>query len=105
MLASIMPTNLRVPRPPNGGGGSVLQRLTQWAVALLRETGPSQWKVSLRSRGPVDVQAVAGRRDGGGHKNAAGCKVSGDLAALKRELVADLAAALEVRRLETSHDA
>lgn len=75
------------------------------AVALLRETGPGQWKVSLRSRGPVDVQAVAGRRDGGGHKNAAGCKVSGDLAALKRELVADLAAALEVRRLETSHDA
>ena len=70
------------------------------AVALLRETGPGQWKVSLRSRGPVDVQAVAQRRDGGGHKNAAGCKVTGDLGMLKRQLVAEIAAALEVR-----HDA
>ena len=70
------------------------------AVALLRETGPGQWKVSLRSRGPVDVQAVAQRRAGGGHKNAAGCKVTGELGVLKRELVADLAAALEIR-----HDA
>lgn len=70
------------------------------AVALLRETGPGQWKVSLRSRGPVDVQAVAQRRAGGGHKNAAGCKVTGELGVLKRELAADLAAALEIR-----HDA
>ncbi|MEO8197998.1 MAG: bifunctional oligoribonuclease/PAP phosphatase NrnA [Thermoanaerobaculia bacterium] len=73
------------------------------AVALLRETGPEQWKVSLRSRGPIDVQAVAQRREGGGHKNAAGCKVAGDLGTLKSALVADLAAALEV--LEVRRDA
>ena len=65
-------------------------------VALLRELGPGQWKVSLRSRGPVDVQAVAQRRGGGGHKNAAGCKVEGDLGALKATLVAELTVALEV---------
>ncbi len=73
------------------------------AVALLRETGPQQWKVSLRSRGPIDVQAVAQRRDGGGHKNAAGCKVVGDLGALKRAIVAELTAALGVP--EVRHDA
>lgn len=66
------------------------------AVAMLRETGPGQWKVSLRSRGPVDVQEVARRRGGGGHKNAAGCKVEGDLAELKKTLVAELTVALEV---------
>lgn len=70
------------------------------AVALLREIGPDQWKVSLRSRGPVDVQAIARRHGGGGHKNAAGCKVEGDLEALKSGLVAELDAALEA-----SHDA
>ncbi len=73
------------------------------AVAMLRETGPGQWKVSLRSRGPVDVQAVAQRRGGGGHKNAAGCKVEGELAGLKTTLVAELASALGT--LEVDHDA
>ncbi len=65
-------------------------------VAMLRETGPGQWKVSLRSRGAVDVQAVAQRRGGGGHKNAAGCKVEGELDGLKKALVAELTVALEV---------
>ncbi len=68
------------------------------AVALLRETGPEQWKISLRSRGPVDVQEVARKRGGGGHKNAAGCKAEGDLGTLERALVRELEAALEVRR-------
>lgn len=70
------------------------------AVALLRELGPGQWKASLRSRGSVDVQAVAMRRGGGGHRNAAGCKLEGEIEVLRRELVAELAAALEMR-----HDA
>ncbi len=65
------------------------------AVALLRETGPGEFKVSLRSRGAVDVQAVAGRHGGGGHKNAAGCKVAGELPSLKSLLVGELVAALE----------
>ncbi len=66
------------------------------AVVLLRETGPGQWKVSMRSRGKVDVQAVAERRGGGGHKNAAGCKVAGDLPGLRCAFVAELTVALEV---------
>lgn len=70
------------------------------AVALLRETGPGEFKVSLRSRGAVDVQAVAGRHGGGGHKNAAGCKIAGELASLKALLVGEL-----VLALESSHDA
>ena len=65
------------------------------AVALLRELAPDQWKVSLRSRGPVDVRAVAQLRGGGGHKNAAGCKVEGDLRALRTAFVAELTVALE----------
>jgi len=41
--------------------------------ALLKELGPRQTKVSLRSPGTVDVAKLARRFDGGGHRNAAGC--------------------------------
>ena len=36
-------------------------------------------KISLRGKGDVDVQAVAARFGGGGHRNAAGCTVAGTL--------------------------
>lgn len=41
-------------------------------ACLLREIGDSKYKGSLRSRGRVDVSAIAGRFGGGGHHNAAG---------------------------------
>ncbi len=49
------------------------------AVAMLRELEAGDWKVSLRSRGAIDVEAVARNRGGGGHRNAAGCRATGDL--------------------------
>lgn len=42
------------------------------AVALFKEMPDGQFKVSLRSRGSIDVCRVAQRSGGGGHKNAAG---------------------------------
>lgn len=59
-------------------------------VALMfREEGEALYKVSLRSRGNVDVAAIAGLFGGGGHRNAAGCQVRGPLAEVKaRVLVA-----------------
>jgi phosphoesterase RecJ-like protein len=50
-------------------------------VALaFKEAGPDEVKVSLRSHGTTDVAALARRFGGGGHKNAAGCTLRGDLA-------------------------
>jgi phosphoesterase RecJ-like protein len=43
------------------------------AVAFLKEQGPGDWRISLRSKGPVDIGAIARRFSGGGHANAAGC--------------------------------
>jgi phosphoesterase RecJ-like protein len=37
----------------------------------------------MRSKGNVDIGAVAKEFGGGGHKNAAGCSVSGPIEALK----------------------
>ncbi len=65
------------------------------AVALLREVGDDQYKVSLRSRGAVDVEKIARKKGGGGHHNAAGYQAEGDLETLRREVTAELAAALE----------
>jgi phosphoesterase RecJ-like protein len=47
--------------------------------------GPREWKLSLRSRGKVDVAAVARELDphGGGHDRAAGCTLEGELAEVK----------------------
>jgi len=42
-----------------------------------REEAEGVFRVSFRSKGRVDVSAVAARFGGGGHRNAAGCTVLG----------------------------
>lgn len=64
------------------------------AVALFKRQTAGVFRVSLRSKGPVDVRAVAARWQGGGHTNAAGCTVRGDYDTLKQEIVAALAGAI-----------
>lgn len=46
---------------------------------FLYETGNQEYKVSLRSNGPVDVSAVCAYFGGGGHVKAAGCTMHGTL--------------------------
>jgi bifunctional oligoribonuclease and PAP phosphatase NrnA len=53
------------------------------AVAFFKEAGPDDWRVSMRSKGEIDVNAVAKEFGGGGHKNASGCSASGRFADLK----------------------
>jgi phosphoesterase RecJ-like protein len=64
------------------------------AVALLRELETDRYKVSLRSRHGVSVEQVAKAHGGGGHPNAAGCELRGDLATVEQTILADLKAAL-----------
>ncbi len=54
------------------------------AVVFFKEIGPHDWRVSMRSKGAVDINAVAKEYGGGGHKNASGCSATGDLAELTR---------------------
>lgn len=51
-------------------------------------------RVSIRSKRDVDVAALAARWGGGGHARAAGAKVSGEYAAVIREITAALCRAL-----------
>jgi phosphoesterase RecJ-like protein len=52
-------------------------------------------RVSLRSRGGVDVAAVARRFGGGGHVQAAGLRADEDIDTLAANLVAACRAAME----------
>ena len=57
---------------------------------MFRESGPGEFKISMRSRGLIDVAEIAQRFGGGGHKNAAGCKISGELEEVRERLKAVL---------------
>lgn len=57
---------------------------------LFRECGDGSFKVSLRSKGRVDVSSVALAFGGGGHKNAAGFAVEGDLAGVSEKVLGKL---------------
>jgi phosphoesterase RecJ-like protein len=56
-------------------------------ATVLREVGRRVWKVSLRSKGDVDVAKVAEHFGGGGHRNAAGCRIEADLKSAKKALI------------------
>ncbi len=68
------------------------------AVAFLKQWEPGVVRVSLRSKGSVDVQAVAASFGGGGHTNAAGCTIRDGLEAARAAVVARLTAAVEGAR-------
>jgi phosphoesterase RecJ-like protein len=54
------------------------------AVVFFKQVGVNDWRVSMRSKGDVNINAVAKEFGGGGHKNASGCSASGSLEDLKR---------------------
>jgi len=64
------------------------------AVVYFKQWEPGVVRISLRSRGSVDVRAIAASFGGGGHTNAAGCTISGDLAEVEEKVAAAVAAAL-----------
>jgi phosphoesterase RecJ-like protein len=53
-----------------------------------KESGPGQIRLSFRSKGAVDVAALAARWGGGGHRNAAGATVHGTLGAVEKTVIA-----------------
>ncbi len=58
--------------------------------AFFRELGVNSWKVSLRSKGDINVALIASQLGGGGHKNAAGFVIKSDLGSAKETLLKTL---------------
>jgi bifunctional oligoribonuclease and PAP phosphatase NrnA len=65
------------------------------AAVFFRKMDGDEYRVSMRSKGAVDVGAVAKEYGGGGHKNAAGCTVTGTLDALRATLIGKVIRAIE----------
>ena len=65
------------------------------ACVYMREVGENVYRVSLRSKGDINVAKVAERWGGGGHRNAAGLRIEGDWDEKERELVEAVREAVE----------
>ena len=55
--------------------------------AFIREIKPDFYKISLRARDDTPVNAVAAEFGGGGHRKAAGCRLSGTYDEVVRKLI------------------
>lgn len=60
---------------------------------LFSELEKNYFKLSLRSKGRFNVERVAGKFGGGGHVNAAGCRIRGDISTVKQRVWAQIEAA------------
>jgi bifunctional oligoribonuclease and PAP phosphatase NrnA len=67
------------------------------AVIFFKQSEGDHYRVSLRSKGNVDIGAVAKTYGGGGHKNAAGCSASGPIDTLRAAFVKKVADAIELQ--------
>ena len=65
-------------------------------VAILLKTFRNVTRVSLRSKGSIDVRAVAATFAGGGHRNASGFSLSGTRDEIERRVLAEVVAAIDV---------
>jgi bifunctional oligoribonuclease and PAP phosphatase NrnA len=54
------------------------------AVIFFKHVEGNEYRVSMRSKGAVDIGAVAKMFGGGGHRNAAGCSANGSIDALRK---------------------
>jgi phosphoesterase RecJ-like protein len=76
-----------------------IEELANYSVAIkgvevglfIREIEPQFFKISLRSRGKANVNAIARIFGGGGHTHAAGMRYRGNLEDLKQKLVSEIA--------------
>jgi bifunctional oligoribonuclease and PAP phosphatase NrnA len=59
-------------------------------AVLFRELAEKRYRVSLRSKGKVNVANIAERFGGGGHECASGCAVDGPLSAASERILAQV---------------
>jgi phosphoesterase RecJ-like protein len=74
------------------------------AVVFFKQVEGEQYRVSMRSKGDIDIGAVSKEFGGGGHRNAAGCTVAGAIDALQKTFIdlIDRAIALQDVRMAES---
>ena len=64
------------------------------AVVFFKQIEGEVYRVSMRSKGEIDIGAVAKEFGGGGHKNAAGCTATGGIDTLQKLFVEKIEGAI-----------
>jgi phosphoesterase RecJ-like protein len=67
------------------------------AVVFFKQTEADEYRVSMRSKGDIDIGAIAKQFGGGGHRNAAGCTVTGPIDALQKLFIERIEGAIQAR--------
>jgi phosphoesterase RecJ-like protein len=65
------------------------------AVVFFKQTLGDEYRVSMRSKGDIDIGLVAKEFGGGGHKNAAGCTATGAIDALQKLFLEKIEVAID----------
>ena len=65
------------------------------AAVFLRELPEGNIRLSLRSKGRINVSAIAARLGGGGHENASGATLNGPVTRAMEEILAELRLSVE----------
>ncbi len=72
------------------------------AILFIREDEPNLFRVSWRSL-KLNVNEIAVRHGGGGHRNASGCTLKGDMPSLKQDLIKEISVALRLLDSNVEH--
>jgi phosphoesterase RecJ-like protein len=67
------------------------------AVVFFKHSEGQEYRVSMRSKGAIDIGAVAKEFKGGGHKNAAGCTASGPIESIQALFVEKIQSAIALQ--------
>jgi phosphoesterase RecJ-like protein len=68
------------------------------AAVFLRELPEGRIRLSLRSKGKINVAAISARLGGGGHENAAGCTLDGPMERATGQILEELGRAMDAAR-------
>jgi phosphoesterase RecJ-like protein len=71
------------------------------AVIFFKQERGDEYRVSLRSKGNIDIGSIAKEFGGGGHKNAAGLTVTGPIEELQRTLIEKIEHAIDQPSTDT----
>ncbi|HUA97610.1 MAG TPA: DHH family phosphoesterase [Terracidiphilus sp.] len=75
------------------------------AAAFLRELPDGRVRLSIRSKGKVNVASIAERLGGGGHEGAAGCTLDGPISRALDKILPELRRAIDSLAVDTPRDA
>ncbi len=73
------------------------------AFIMIQKPDRKTWRVSLRGKGKIPVREIAKKFGGGGHRDAAGCRIEGGEYEVKRKLIETATQIIQKTIVEKEH--